>query len=319
MKSLRKETQPVELTVVIPAFREQDAVAAVVRRVRETLDVAGWTHEILLVDDGSDDGTAQAAAAAGARVLRRPRNLGNGSAVKMGLRLARGRYTALMDADGQHDPADLARMLEHLPAYDMVVGARDRKSPQALPRRVANWMYNRFATYIAEYPIEDLTSGFRVMKTELARRFLYLLPNKFSYPTTITLSMIRAGYAVKYVPVRTAVRQGKSKIRIFKDGIRFFLIMLKIGTLFEPFRLFLPVSATFMALGLAYGAWMVGVHHHFSNGVLLLLVAGILSFLLSLIAQQVASLHFVRSDGPLEQEEAQEETEQTSAPARKVA
>ena len=291
----------IDVTVIIPAYREAEAVGRVVAAAQRALDGSRWSYELLVIDDGSDDRTGEQALAAGARVIKRPRNMGKGAAEKLGLRLARGRYAAIIDADLQHDPAELPRLLEPLPRYDMVVAARDASSPQSLHRRIANACYNRFAAYIVNFPIADLTSGFRVMKTELAQRYLYLLPNGFSSPTTLTLAMIRAGFIVHYVPVRMSARVGRSKILPLRDGLRFILIMLRIGTLFAPFRVFLPASLLLMLLGLGYGIdrlWELG---RVTSGVLFFAAAAIFCFMLSLVAQQVAALHFLQSDGPLSQ------------------
>lgn len=279
-----------DLTVLLPAYREVVGVGAVVRRIREVLDASSWTYEILVVDDGSDDGTATAATAAGARVLVLPANLGNGAAAKAGIREARGRYCCLLDADGQHPPEGIPRLLEHLPTYDMVVAARTPDSPQQLHRRAANWVFNRFSSYIVSYPIEDLTSGFRVFKTQIARQYLTLLPNRYSYPTTITLAIIRGGYAVKYVPVRTTVPLGRSTLRPVENGVRFLLVLFKIAANFEPGRVLLPVSAFLATLGLGYGAWSIGRHRQFSNGALLLLLMGVFTFLLALVAQKLSTV-----------------------------
>ena len=210
-------------------------------------------YEILVVDDGSIDGTAARAREAGARVISHPYNIGNGAAVKTGIREARGRVIVMMDADGQHEPADIPRLIEHLGSHDMVVGARTRESETSLHRDLANKVYNWFASYICNRKIEDLTSGFRAIKADAARAFLYLLPNTYSYPTTLTLAIVRSGRSLKYIPVRTVRRVGRSKIRLFRDGTRFFFIILKIATLFSPMKVFLPVSALMFLTGVGYG------------------------------------------------------------------
>lgn len=280
------------VSVVLPARNEEAAVGTVVGDVRRVLTELGLAHEIIVVDDGSTDATAETARHAGARVIRHAYGIGNGAAVKSGLRHARGERIVLMDADGQHDATDIPRLLEALARYDLVVGARTSASEGAFHRNIANRIYNRFATYIARRPILDLTSGFRAVRRSVALAFIDLLPNEFSYPSTITLCVCRSGHALHYIPIRAARRKGHSKIRIFRDGLRFFLILFKIGTLFAPFRVFLPIAAAFFLSGLAYEIWLLVFHHRFTTGALFLLTTGVLVFLLSLIAQQVAMLHF---------------------------
>ncbi|MDI6688793.1 MAG: glycosyltransferase family 2 protein, partial [Desulfobacterales bacterium] len=190
-------------------------------------------YEIIVVDDGSDDETANKAKEAGARIISHPYNIGNGAAVKTGIRKAHGKTLVMLDGDGQHAPEDIPQLLEKLGPYDMVVGTRTGKSERSFNRTIANRIYNLFATYVCKRKIEDLTSGFRAVKAEIARRFVSLLPNTFSYPTTITMAVVRSGYSLTYVPIKTSRRTGKSKIKPFKDGPRFFLIILKIATMFS--------------------------------------------------------------------------------------
>jgi glycosyltransferase involved in cell wall biosynthesis len=216
------------VTVVLPAFNEAEVVGETVKRIRELHPY----FEILVVDDGSTDSTMQAAMDAGANVWPHPYNMGNGAAVKSGLRAARGDYVVLMDADGQHDPADIGRLLEYADRFDMVVGARTKASKTKAHRNLANSIYNRFASYVTKFKIEDLTSGFRVMRRATVEQYIYLLPNTFSYPSTITMAYLRSGRSVVYVPIETARRVGKSKIKLVRDGTRFLLIITKIATLF---------------------------------------------------------------------------------------
>jgi hypothetical protein len=202
-----------------------------------------------------------------------------------------------MDGDGQHNPQDIAQLAQYIPEYDMVVGSRSGGNYQgSLHRRLANKIYNIVASYIAQQRIVDLTSGFRIIKRDIVNKFLYLLPNTFSYPTTITLSMLKAGYSIKFVPVATSKRVGKSKIRLWKDGVRFFLIMFKIATLFSPLRIFIPISLTSLVCGIVYGSYMIINHQHFSNMVLLLLTTAVLVFLLGLIAEEINMMRFERTE-----------------------
>ena len=289
----------VKISVVIPAFREEKVIGSVVRGVREIL---GPEAEIIVVDDGSPDGTGKTAAAAGARVVTLPYNIGNGAAVKTGIRTARGELIVLMDGDGQHKAEDIPRLLEPLDTYDMVIGARTGESATDLHRDVANQAYNAFATYLTKQKILDLTSGFRAFRARIAKRFVYLLPNTFSYPTTLTLSMIRAGHSVHFVPIVARKRVGKSKIKLLKDGTRFFLIMLRIATLYSPFRVFLPVSAGFIFLGLANYLYTFLTEHRFTNMSAMLLMNGVLIFMLSLIAEQIAQMRLDRTESESDNE-----------------
>jgi glycosyltransferase involved in cell wall biosynthesis len=281
------------VSIVIPAFNEAINVGDVVARVRKVVRPA---DEVIVVDDGSTDGTGEAARAAGARVLRHPYNIGNGAAIKTGIRAARGEHIVLMDGDGQHDPADIPRLVAALDAYHMVVGARTASSDSDLHRDVANRVFNGFATYLAKKRIEDLTSGFRALRGRIAKQFAYLLPNTFSSPSTLTLGVIRAGYGVLYVPIVAARRKGKSKIRPVRDAVRFFLIMLKISTLFSPLRVFLPVAGLFLALGVGYYGYTYTTARRFTNMSALLLSSGVLTFLMGLISEQIAQLRLDRTE-----------------------
>jgi len=287
------------ISVVIPAFEEECGIATVVREVR---DVLGPEAEILVVDDGSGDGTSRAAQAAGARVLSHPYNIGNGAAVKTGLRAAQGDVVVLMDGDGQHRAQEIPRLVAALDRFDMAVAARTVGSRGRVHRSLANRAYNALASYVCSHPIPDLTSGFRAMRAATVRRFVYLLPNTFSYPTTLTLALFRAGHRVTFVPIEVRPRVGKSKIRLLQDGSRFLLIILKIATLYAPFRVFLPVSVLFFLAGTANYAYTHFTSGRFTNMSALMFTNGVLVFLLSLIAEQIAQLRLDRteSDAPEE-------------------
>jgi glycosyltransferase involved in cell wall biosynthesis len=237
----------------------------------------------------------QAAMDAGANVWPHPYNMGNGAAVKSGLRAARGDYVVLMDADGQHDPADIARLLEKADRFDMVVGARTKASKTKAHRNLANAIYNRFASYVTKFKIEDLTSGFRVMRRATVEQYIYLLPNTFSYPSTITMAYLRSGRSVAYVPIETARRVGKSKIKLVRDGTRFLLIITKIATLFAPLRIFMPVSLVFFLLGLGYYAFTYLTQGRFTNMSALLLNSSVIIFLIGLVSEQVTQLKYERT------------------------
>ena len=277
---------PGETTVVIPAYNEQDAIADVVSRVRGR----GAWQEVLVVDDGSTDQTAERAQQAGARVVRHPYNKGNGAAVKTGIREARGAVVLLMDADGQHDPEDMARLVAAVGVHDMVIGARSAQD-QAFTRALGNAVFRTLASWLTGRPIPDLTSGFRAARRDRLAEILHLLPNGFSYPTTSCLALMKAGYNVGFLPVSARARIGTSKIRPLRDGVRFLLIILKIVTLYSPLKVFFPISAVAFVLGVVYGIWNVAVHGKIPMGSALLIQLAVVVFLFGLISEQIASGH----------------------------
>jgi glycosyltransferase involved in cell wall biosynthesis len=275
-------------SVVIPAYNEAIAIEALVSDLRQA---AVW-HEILVIDDGSDDGTADRAAAAGAQVIRHPYNKGNGAAVKTGIRRATGRYVLIIDADGQHQAADAPRLVAHLDEYDLVIGARSGQSHANLARYLGNRALNLIAGYLAERPIADLTSGFRAAARDRLLEFLYLLPNGFSTPTTTTLAFIKAGYSVRFEPVEAMRRQGRSKIRFGTDGARFLVILFKVITIFSPLRIFLPMSGAAFLLGASYAAWTIATQSHVTNSSVLLILMSVVILLVGLVSEQIAALRF---------------------------
>jgi glycosyltransferase involved in cell wall biosynthesis len=272
------------ISVVLPAFNEAEGVARVVRRVAEILPES----EILVVDDGSGDGTAEAAAAAGARVVRHPYNKGNGAAVKTGIREARGEILLLMDADGQHDPEEIPALLAPMVDHDMVIGARAARD-QKLVRAVGNAVFQGLASWLTGRPIPDLTSGFRAARRDRLLSILHLLPNGFSYPTTSCLAFLKAGLSVAFVPIRARPRVGVSKIRVARDGVRFVLIILKIVTLYSPLKIFFPISCLSFLVGTLYAVWNVVAFQKIPMGAALLIQLAVVVFLFGLISEQIAA------------------------------
>lgn len=284
---------PPLISVIMPAYYEEAVIASVIHRVRQVLDSLGQAYEIIVVDDGSQDDTAHRAAEAGARVVAHPYNIGNGAAIKTGIRQARGEILVMLDADGQHAPEDIPRLLDQLGPYDMVVGARTGQSETAVHRDIANKIYNWFASYVCGRQIKDLTSGFRAIKSHIARDFIYLLPNTFSYPTTLTLAVVRSGYTLTYVPIEVKRRVGKSKIKLFKDGPRFLLIVFKVATFFSPLKVFLPSSIFMFFLGFGYGLFKVlALGSRYGPTSAMLMTTAVLIFLVGLVSEQVAQLRF---------------------------
>lgn len=287
------DQDPYTLTVIIPAYNEGDAVHRVIHKVRELRPRA----EILVVDDGSKDNTADAARTAGARVVRHPYNKGNGAAVKTGLRNATGDVVLLLDADGQHPPEDIERVLEPIGEYDLVVGARTRDSESAWIRDFGNFVFNRLATYLSGREIPDLTSGFRAMKRDMIMEFIHLLPNLYSYPTTSTLAFIKAGYNVRFVPIRARKGTGRSNTRIVRDGVRAVVIILRMITLFAPMKIFLPFSIFLFLSGVVYGLvniLVLGINR-IPNGSVLLILSSLFIFLFGLISEQISAMRFESS------------------------
>ncbi|GHT94701.1 glycosyl transferase [Betaproteobacteria bacterium] len=281
------------LSVVIPAKNEATVIGNLVCRIAALSSV----DEIVVVDDGSTDGTAQQAAAAGARVISHPYSQGNGAAIKSGARAAKGEIIVFMDGDGQHNPDDIPRLLARLDeGYDMVVGARQKGSQASVWRGLANRFYNRLASYMTGHKVEDLTSGFRAARADKFREFLSLLPNGFSYPTTCTMAFFRSGYAVAYEPIDAARRIGKSHIQLVRDGLRFLLIIFKIGTLYSPLKLFTPIAGSFLGVGLLYYVYTYLEYGRFTNMSALLLTTAVIIFLIGLVSEQIAQLMYAKAD-----------------------
>lgn len=277
------------ISVVLPAKNEAHNITRVLRRLKHLLPHA----EIIVVNDGSTDNTAKLAAKAGAKVISHPYSQGNGASIKTGARNACGDILVFMDADGQHDPEDIPALLAKLDAgYDMAVGARKASTHASWLRRFANGFYNKLASVMTGHRIEDLTSGFRAVKADKFRRFLYLLPNGFSYPTTSTMAFFRSGFPVAYVPIHAGKREGRSHIKLVKDGIRFFVIILKIGALFSPMRLFLPLSFLVFMTGASYYAYTFMTSGRFTNMSAVLFLASLFIFLIGILSEQVSSLHY---------------------------
>jgi glycosyltransferase involved in cell wall biosynthesis len=280
------------LSIIIPAKNEAGAIGGVVQGARSNYPDA----EIIVVDDGSTDTTADIAQEAGARVVRHPESLGNGAAVKSGARAATGEIIALMDGDGQHDASEFESLLAKLDTgFEMVIGARDAGSHANVGRLYANGIYNVIASWLTGRRIPDLTSGFRVARAELFKQFLYLLPNGFSYPTTITMAFLRSGYPISFEAIPVGERIGKSHIRPIRDGIRFMVIIFKIATLYAPLKIFLPISALFFTTGAGWYVYTFLTSGRFTNMSMLLFSGSVIVFLIGLISEQITALTYSKS------------------------
>jgi glycosyltransferase involved in cell wall biosynthesis len=281
---------PSTTSIIVPALNEAEAIGDLVRALRGS---APW-HEVIVVDDGSTDGTGERAREAGAVVVRHPYNKGNGAAVKSGVRRATGDAILVVDGDGQHRAADAVRLVSRLDEYDLVVGARSAATQATTARRLGNALLNRLATYLTDREIPDLTSGFRAARRDCMLEFLHLLPNGFSTPTTTTLAFIKAGYSVAFEPIDAEQRQGKSKIKLARDGAKFFLILLKIITIFSPLKIFVPVSVVTFLLGFGYAIWTAVRQSHVTNSSVLLILLAVVIFLVGLVSEQISALRFER-------------------------
>lgn len=278
-----------KVSIVLPAKNESGAIGETISKIQ----ALNLVFEIIVVNDGSTDATQEISEQAGALVITHPYSKGNGAAIKTGARKATGDIIVFMDADGQHDPQDIPRLLAKIEeGYDLVVGARQKGSQASVGRGVANKLYNNLASYMSEHKVEDLTSGFRAVRAEKFREFIYLLPNGFSYPTTSTMAFFRAGYSVAYVPIHAATRIGKSHIHPVKDSVRFFLIIFKIATLYSPLKMFLPFAILLFLLGTGWYGYTLYEYHRFTNMSALFYTGSIMIFLMGLISEQITALMY---------------------------
>jgi glycosyltransferase involved in cell wall biosynthesis len=279
------------VTILLPAYNEEQSIATTIKSIHQLHP----DFEILVIDDGSTDNTMKEAIEAGATVWPHPYNIGNGAAVKTGLRIASGEWIIMMDADGQHLPEDIDRLLEFKDKFDMVVGSRTKESDTKFHRDIANTIYNLFASYVTKFTILDLTSGFRLVNRNTVQRFIDLLPNTFSYPSTITMAYLRTGRSVKYVPIKTKARKGRSKIKLLQDGSRFILIIIKVATLFSPLRVFLPISAILFFTAFVYYLFTFITQGRFTNMSALLFSSSLIIFMMGLISEQISQLYYDRA------------------------
>jgi glycosyltransferase involved in cell wall biosynthesis len=281
------------VSIIIPVYNEAGNIEKIVSGIKALYPF----YEIIVINDGSTDNTAEVAQRAGATVFSHPYNIGNGAAIKSGIRVATGDIMVFMDGDGQHQPESISDLLKFLPEYDMVVGARSTTDQASMGRALGNTIFNWFASYVAKFSIKDLTSGFRAVKSNVVRNFLYLLPNTYSYPTTLTLGVLRSGLSVKYVSIRTRKRKtGQSHVRL-TDAVRFFMIITKICTLFSPMRIFLPVSFAMFLLGVFNYLYTYVMQNRFTNMSVFMFVASIMIFMMSLISEQICQMRFERRGG----------------------
>lgn len=283
-----------QVSAILPIYNESpECIARILTKLRNAAQT--YSLEIIFVDDGSALPVMVPPDQDNIRLVRLPTNMGNGAAIKAGARAAKGELLLFMDADGQHAVEDIPKLLALIDqGYDMVVGARTAKSQASMGRHLANTIYNWLSSWMVGHRIPDLTSGFRLVNAKKFREFLYLLPNGFSYPTTITMAFFRAGYTVGYVPIDARARIGKSHIKAAKDSVRFFIIIFRVGTLYSPLKLFFPASVLFFVLAASYYGYTFVTESRFTNMSALLFTASVLIFLIGLVSEQITNLLYSR-------------------------
>jgi len=284
----------VKISIIIPVFNEADTIRDLVLQLKSLYPGV----EVIVVNDGSTDDSAAVAENSGALVYSHPYNIGNGAAIKSGIRIASGEILVFMDGDLQHNPEDIGKLLEFFPDYDMVVGARSMGDQASIGRAIGNKLYNWLASYVPKFKVQDLTSGFRAVKADVAKKFVYLLPNTYSYPATLTLCALRNGRSLKYIPIKASERKtGQSNVKLIQDGVRFFMIIIKICTLYSPFRIFLPVSFLTFFIGLLYYFYTFLRWHRFTNMSALLFTTAIIIFMMGLVSEQISQITYEKSEG----------------------
>lgn len=280
----------VELSIILPVYNEKGVIDNIYPRIVDIFSKWEIAKELLIIDDGSDEVLSLDLLVPWARIIRHSVNMGNGAAIKTGIRNAKGEKCVIMDADGQHLPEDAIKLVEKLDQYVLVVGARDFKTTGTFHRNLANQIYSKLASYTSGAQIPDLTSGIRAFRREEVLQIIHLFPNRFSCPTTMTLGLIYLGYQVGFQRINVMKRDGKSKIRIFSDGTRFLLVILKISTLFSPLKIFFPLSLSLFLLGLINYFSVLIFWHRFSLWSVVLLTNAITIFMIGLVAEEISSL-----------------------------
>ncbi|HEV3482152.1 MAG TPA: glycosyltransferase family 2 protein [Candidatus Acidoferrales bacterium] len=280
-------TNPV--SVVIPAYNEESGIPSVVAELRRVLGNYAASIEIIVVDDGSTDSTARAAGLAGARVMRHRSNRGYGAALKTGIAAATHDYVTIIDADGTYPAECVPMLLDELERADMVVGSRVKAGAKIpLIRRPAKWLLNRLANYLTNARIPDLNSGLRVFRRDVAMQYFPILPDQFSWTTTITLAMHCDKYAVAYTPIDYRARKGRSKIVPWDAG-SFLILILRTSMLFRPLRIFFPIVVVFAAYGIVKLAIDLTHQPNVSASAALALICALLVLLIGMLGDAIAT------------------------------
>ncbi|NVJ51589.1 MAG: glycosyltransferase family 2 protein [Gammaproteobacteria bacterium] len=282
-------------SVIIPAKNEFGGLQQLLPSIQQAYPEL---LEIIVVNDGSTDATQSLLKELNVREVYHQQSKGNGASIKAGARAAKGEFLVFMDADNQHKAASIGALLERLEqGFDMVVGARSAKAQASGARWFANTFYNKLSSMITKANITDLTSGLRAVKAEKFREFLPLLPNGFSYPTTITMAFLRSGYEVDFLPQEiSSERIGKSHISPLKDGIRFLMIIFKIGTLYSPLKVFVPIAFFLFTVGLGYYGYTLTTMGRLTNMSVILFTSSLVVFLIGLVSEQINSLIFMLNE-----------------------
>ncbi len=274
-----------EISIIVPAYNEEESINKVIDDLKKLPD----NYEVIIVDDGSTDRTFELTQSTGIRVIRHLHNRGYGAALKTGIRNAKADIVLFFDADGQHNHEDIERIVNEMGHYDMVVGARSKQSHKSHLREPGKKLLSAVANYLAETKIPDLNSGFRAVKKDVLLKFMHILPNTFSFTTTLTLAVLKDGYEAHYVPIKTVKRLGKSSVRL-KDGFRTLILILRIIMLFDPLKVFLIPSLLTLSSGFIFIVYTVITQHRVWKSGLLLIFSGILIFFFGLLADQVANI-----------------------------
>lgn len=282
------ENRKSKISIIIPAYNEAGSIGDVLNMLHDWRERA----EIIVVDDASTDRTAEIAQAAGVRVIRHLRRKGYGAGLKTGIRAAAGDIVVMMDADSEHNAEQIARLLDALGDNDMVVGARGKGSHAPLLRRPLKWLLFQVANYLAQTKIPDLNSGFRAVRKGVVKLFLHILPNGFSFSTTLTLALFKEGYNIAYVPITTAPRVGTSTVDPIRDGFNTIMLIIRVIALFDPLRVFLPTSTALFSIGVIY--WLLDIiyrqHLNVPSGAVMVILASVIVFMFGILADQVSAI-----------------------------
>ena len=282
--------QDFDVSIVIPAYNEEKAIATTLDAVKGAVSSSSRRYQVIVVNDGSRDRTAEEAASRGVQVVSHRRNRGYGASLKSGTLAARGDVVLFYDADNQFDPADIERMITELGDMDAALGARTQGSHAPFSRRGGKKLLGWLANYLARTRIPDLNCGLRAIRRDVLLDYLHLLPNGFSASTTTTLVLLKEGHDVKFVPITVKKRIGKSTVKPLKDGLDTALLIVRLTTLLDPFRVFGPVAALFFVGGVVRGAYYIKYGSGLSTAALFLLVSSVIIFFFGLLADQVASM-----------------------------